>query len=104
MTAKNYIFTKHHAQRKILKYKLCRVVDPSKKVPDLNCQVEDLLLEVRPTESQTTGAGSAIRWDPPNLTPGINVRQDRQSRNVTESAATRMHAVLESFGTYLRLF
>jgi len=67
MTAKNYIFTKHHAQRKILKYKLCRVVDPSKKVPDLNCQVQDLLLEVRPTESQTTGAGSAIRWDPPQF-------------------------------------
>ena len=32
--------------RKILKYKLCRVVDPSKKVPDLNCEVQDLLLEV----------------------------------------------------------
>jgi len=42
-------------------------MDPSKKVPDLNCQVQDLLLEVRPTESQTTGAGSAIRWDPPQF-------------------------------------
>ena len=39
-------FKKHHAQRKILKYKLCRVVDPSKKVPDLNCEVQNLLLEV----------------------------------------------------------
>jgi len=39
-------FAKHHAQRKILKYKLCRVVDPSGKVPDLNCEVYDLLLEL----------------------------------------------------------
>jgi len=47
MTVKDYIFfTKHHAQRKILKYKLRRVVDPSKKVQDLNCKVKDLLLEV----------------------------------------------------------
>ena len=44
---KDYIFfTKHHAYRKILKYKLYRVVGPSKKVPDLNCEVHDLLLEV----------------------------------------------------------
>jgi len=33
-------------REKILKYKQCRVVDPSKKVPELNCEVEDLLLEV----------------------------------------------------------
>jgi len=46
MTVKDYIFfTKHHAYR-ILKYKLYRVVDPGKKVPDLNCGVQDLLLEV----------------------------------------------------------
>ena len=32
--------------KKILKYKLCRVVDPSKKVPDLNREGQDLLLEV----------------------------------------------------------
>jgi len=31
---------------KILQYKLCRVVDPSKKVPDLDCEVQYLLLEV----------------------------------------------------------
>ena len=31
---------------KILKYKLYRVVDPSKKVPGLNCGVQELLLEV----------------------------------------------------------
>jgi len=46
MAVKDYIFTKRHAQRKILKYKLCRVVDPSKKVPDLSCEVQALLLEV----------------------------------------------------------
>jgi len=46
MTVNDYSFTKHHAYRKILEYKLLRVVDPSKKVPDLNCEVQDLLLEV----------------------------------------------------------
>ena len=33
-------------REKILKYKLCRVVDPSKKVQDLNYEVQNLLLEV----------------------------------------------------------
>ena len=47
VTVKDYtFFTKYYEQRKILKYKVCRVVDPSKKVPDLNCEVQDLLLEV----------------------------------------------------------
>ena len=46
MTVKDYVCTKHHAYRKVLKYKLRRVVDPSKKVPDLNCAVQDLLSEV----------------------------------------------------------
>jgi len=32
--------------RKILKYKLRGVVNPSKKLPDLSCAVQDLLLEV----------------------------------------------------------
>jgi len=40
------VLQKHHAYRKILEYKLLRVVDPSKKVPDLNCEAQDLLLEV----------------------------------------------------------
>ena len=35
-----------HGDEKILKYKLCRVVDPCKNVPDLKCDVQDLLLEV----------------------------------------------------------
>ena len=46
MTTKDIFFTKRHAHRKTLKYKQCTVVDPSKKVPDLNCQVQDLLSEV----------------------------------------------------------
>ena len=46
MTVKDYIFfTKHHAYRKYSNNKLCRVVDLSKKVPDLNCRVHDLLLD-----------------------------------------------------------
>jgi len=49
MTVKDYtFFYKTLCIEKILKYKLCRVVDPSKKVPDLNCEVQDLdlILEV----------------------------------------------------------
>ena len=33
-------------REKMLRYKLCRVVDPSKKVPDLNCELQDRLLDV----------------------------------------------------------
>jgi len=39
-----------------------RVVDHIKKVPDLNCGVEDRLLEVVDLEKR--GAGSEIRRDP----------------------------------------
>jgi len=40
---------------------------PAKKVPDLNCEVQNLSLEVVHLKR---GAGSEIRWDPPpNLTP-----------------------------------
>ena len=46
MTMKDYIFYKTSCIEKILKYKLRRVVDTSKKVPDLNCGVQDLLFEV----------------------------------------------------------
>ena len=46
MTVKNYIFTKYHAYRKMPKYKLYRNGKRCKKVPDLNCGVQDLLLEV----------------------------------------------------------
>jgi len=42
MTAKDYIFYKTSCiEKNILKYKLCRVADTSKKVPDLNCEVHD---------------------------------------------------------------
>ena len=52
---------------KILKYTLCRVVDPSKKVPDLNCEVQDLLLEVVDLKQEVPDLRSGgIR---PNLTP-----------------------------------
>jgi len=47
MTVKEYIF-----KRKILKYKLCRVIDLSKKVSDLSCEVHDLLLEVVDLEQE----------------------------------------------------
>jgi len=48
MTVKDYIFIYKTLciHGKILKYKLRRVVNPSKKVLDLNCAVQDLLLEV----------------------------------------------------------
>jgi len=53
----------------MLKYKLCKVVDPSKKVPDLNCDVQDLLLEVVdlkqevPDGSNLTSAGHCcVGW------------------------------------------
>jgi len=43
-----------------------RVVDPSKNVPDLNCEVR---IRSRGSGSQIKGAGYEIRRDPPNLTP-----------------------------------
>ena len=55
---------------KILKYKLYRVVvvDPSKKVPGLNCGVQELLLEVVDLKKEVPDLRSGrIR---PNLTPG----------------------------------
>jgi len=46
------------------------VLDPSKKVPGLNCGVQDLLLDVVDLKLKTRGVGSEIRRDlPPNLTP-----------------------------------
>jgi len=68
ITVKDYIFTKHHAQRKILKYILCRVVDPRRKVPDFKCEVQDLLLEVVDLKQEVPD----LRSDgiPHNLTPG----------------------------------
>jgi len=69
-------FAKHHAQRKILKYKLCRVVDPSGKVgPPTGSQLWGTCIwsVIRVSGSQTRVAGSEIRWDPLNFTPGLGV-------------------------------
>jgi len=47
MTVKDYIFYKTLCiRRKILNIITVQSVDPNKKVPDLNCGVQDLLLEV----------------------------------------------------------
>jgi len=50
-----------------------RVVDPGKKVPDLNCEVQDLLLEVVDFEQEVPdlGSGGIPRPPRPNLTPGF---------------------------------
>jgi len=45
-----------------------RVEDPHKKVPDLYCEVLDLLLEVVDLKR---GAGSEIRRDPPQFNPWL---------------------------------
>ena len=67
MTVKDYIFfTNHHAYRKILKYELCRMADPTKKVPDLNCEVQDLLLDVVDLIQEVPDLRSG--GTPPNLT------------------------------------
>jgi len=47
---------------------LCRVVDPSKKVPDLYCEVEDLLLQVVDLKQEVPDLRSGVI--PHNLTPG----------------------------------
>jgi len=46
------------------------VVNPSKKVPDLNCEVQDLLLEVVDLKQEVPDLRSG-RIPPPNLTPAI---------------------------------
>jgi len=53
----------------MLKYKLCRMVDPSKKVPDLNCEVQDLLLEVVDLKQEVPDLRSG--GIPLNLTPAL---------------------------------
>jgi len=62
MTAKEWILQNIMRREKILKGKLRRVVDPSKKVPDLNCEVQNLLLEVVDLKQE-------IRCDPPQRNP-----------------------------------
>jgi len=53
------------------------VVDPSKKVPDLNCEVEDLLLEVVDLEQEVPDLRSG-GTPHPNLTPD-QTRQEIES-------------------------
>ena len=68
-------FTKHHAYRKTLKYKLCRVVDPSKKMADLNCEVQDLLFEVVDLKQEVPDLRSG--GTPHNLTPVFNCEMQK---------------------------
>ena len=68
MTVKDYIFLQNIVHReKYSKYKLCTVVDPSKKVPYLNCEVQDLLLEVVDLKQEVPDLRSG--GIPLNLTP-----------------------------------
>ena len=55
-------------REKYSKYILCSVVDPSKKVPDLNCEVQDLSLEVVDLKQEVLDLRSG--GIPHNLTPG----------------------------------
>jgi len=60
-----------HGDEKILKYKLCRAVDPCKNVPDLNCEIHDLLLDVVDLKQEVPDLRS--RGIPANLTPVFNM-------------------------------
>jgi len=60
-------------REKILKYKLCRVVDPSKKVPELNCEVEDLLLEVVDLKQEVPDLRSGGTPPPKKINPWVIV-------------------------------
>ena len=72
MTVKDYIFLQNIMHReKILKYKLYTVVDPRKKVPDFNCEVRDLLLEVVDLKQEMPDLRSG--GIPPNLTAVIRI-------------------------------
>jgi len=68
-------FTKHHAYRKTLKYKLCRVVDPGKKMADLNCEVQDLLFEVVDLKQEVPDLRSG--GTPHNLTLVFNCEMQK---------------------------
>ena len=53
-----------------------RVVDPSKKVPDLNCEAQDLLLEVK-------GKGKVFPYSLPSVGPGADPGVQAVSPQVT---------------------
>ena len=44
------------------------MVDPSKKMPDLNCEVQDVLLEIVDLKQEVPDLRSG-GFPPPNLTP-----------------------------------
>ena len=60
---------------KTLKYKLCRVVEPSKKMADLNCEVQDLLFEVVDLKQEVPDLRSG--GTPHNLTPVFNCEMQK---------------------------
>jgi len=63
MTFKDYILQKHHAQRKMLKYKLCSGGCQQK---DANCEVHDLLLKVVDLKQEVPD-----RWDTSQFNPCV---------------------------------
>ena len=77
-------------REKILKYKLCRVVEPSKK--GAGSQLWGTGSVVRGSGSQTRGAGSEIRWDPPNLTPAYiwNITHNKLGDRSFSAAGPRL--------------
>jgi len=72
MTAKDYILQNIMRREKILKGKLHRVVDASKKVPNLNCEVQDLLLEVVDLKQEVPDLRSGAIHH--NVTPAVDPR------------------------------
>jgi len=66
MTAKDYVFSENITHRE--KFSKYSVVDPSKKVPDLNFEVQDLLLEVVDLKQEVSDLRSGV-IPPPNLPP-----------------------------------
>ena len=68
------------------------MVDPSRKVPDLNCEVQDLLLEVVDLKQEVPDLRSGgIR---PNLTPGHNSLNMPQPKRHFFSSRTNLASVL----------
>jgi len=65
MTARTTFFSQNITHRE--KYSKYSVVDPSKKVPDLNCEVQDLLLEVVDLKQEVSDLRSGVI--PPQFNP-----------------------------------
>ena len=85
------------------------MVDPSKKVPDLNCEAQDLLLEaVDPKQELPDLRSGGI--PPPNITPGRQQVKSRPYRQATQIrnmplAGRALYIVLNNCGyIFPRLF